>query len=62
MRPGSQADRAGLRVGDVITKVDGHSVLEEQAAMRLGSVYQKDPLRLTVLRDGKEVEHLVKAP
>jgi len=59
---GSPADRAGLRVGDVITKVDGHSVLEHEGSQRLGSVFSKETLHLTILRDGKEATYLVKAP
>ncbi len=62
IKAGSPAERAGLRVGDVITKVDGRSVLEREAAMRLGSAYLKETLHLTVLRDSKEVRILVRIP
>jgi len=59
VRERSAADRAGLRIGDVIVKVDGKSILEEDA---LHGAEQRDHLRLTVRRDGKDFDALVAVP
>ncbi|MEP7002046.1 MAG: PDZ domain-containing protein [bacterium] len=62
VRPGGPADRAGIKVGDVVTKVDGMSILEDAGALRLWSVHHRDNILLTVLRDGKEVGYPIKEP
>jgi S1-C subfamily serine protease len=54
IQPGSAAAKAGLKAGDVLTRVDGHRVgswTEFRALLRPNA-----ELALTVLRDGKEVE------
>ena len=53
VREHSAADRAGLRIGDVITKVEGRSILAEDA---LHDSEQKDQLHMTVRRDGKDID------
>jgi S1-C subfamily serine protease len=53
VRERSAADRAGLRVGDVITKVEGRSILADDA---LRDNEQKDQLHITLRRDGKDIE------
>jgi TonB-dependent SusC/RagA subfamily outer membrane receptor len=55
IRPGSAAERAGLKVGDLVTKVDGHSIGEEEGARILSKLDRQDKLSLTVLRGGKEL-------
>ncbi|MEO8623958.1 MAG: PDZ domain-containing protein [bacterium] len=60
VRPGGPSDRAGIKVGDVVTKVDGMSILEDAGALRLWSVRHRDNILLTVLRDGKEVGYPIK--
>lgn len=62
VRHGGPADRAGVKVGDVILKVDGVSILEDAAAERLASVVRRNELRLTALHERKEVEYLLKFP
>jgi serine protease Do len=56
VEPNSPAEKAGLKEGDVITKVDG-TVLDNTNT--LGSVIaQKNPgdtIALTIIRDGKEI-------
>jgi serine protease Do len=57
---GGPADKAGLRPGDIITKVDGTDVGQSKT---LGSLMAKygvgDTVTLTVLRDGKTQEFKV---
>jgi hypothetical protein len=53
VRERSAADRAGLRVGDLITKVEGKSILNEDA---LRGSDQGNQLHITVRRDGKEID------
>lgn len=53
VRPESAADKAGLRVGDAIVKVEGESVLEHPAWL-IGSD-DRNQLHMTVRRDGKEI-------
>jgi membrane-associated protease RseP (regulator of RpoE activity) len=52
--PNSPAAIAGLKPGDVIVKVDGFSILEDDGAIRL-SRSDNQSLSLTVLRETKEM-------
>jgi C-terminal processing protease CtpA/Prc len=56
VRPESPAELAGLRKNDVVTKVDGLSVLDEAGALKLFRSESAASLRLTILRAGKELE------
>jgi S1-C subfamily serine protease len=56
VRPGSVADKSGLKVGDLIVRVDGRSITE---AGVLQDAARRDNLRLTLRRDGKELEVLM---
>jgi hypothetical protein len=58
--PGSAAERAGLKVGDVVVKVEGHSVLDDEGAKGLARLDRVDVLHLTVRRDGKEIDYTLK--
>jgi len=60
VRPSSVADRAGLRVGDRIVKIDGKSIRDD--ASLLARVETRDRIRLTVRRDGRDLEILLIAP
>lgn len=54
VRDGSPADKAGLRVGDVIVAVDGRRVRDvDQVRNRIGLVRLGQRLRLTIVRDGE---------
>lgn len=55
VREGSAADRAGLRVGDLVVKVNGRSILDDV----LHESENDDTLRLTVRRDGKDIDVLL---
>ena len=58
--PGSAAERAGLQVGDLVVKVEGHSVLDDEGAKGLARLDRVDVLHLTVWRDGKEIDYTLK--
>ena len=53
--PGSPAEKAGLKEGDIITKVNNESIDEKHSLTSLVSGHKVgDEVTLTVLRDGKE--------
>ncbi len=49
------AARAGLRVGDELTHIDGLPITRSDGARRLGAVQPGDKVTLTVRRDGKSL-------
>lgn len=52
---GGGAQQAGIRKGDIITKVDGNTVYESSDLQeKVGRLQPGDKVNLTVLRDGKE--------
>ncbi|MEU7295086.1 trypsin-like peptidase domain-containing protein [Streptomyces exfoliatus] len=54
--PGGPAAKAGLRPGDVITKVDGQRVHNgEELIVKIRAHRPGDRLELTLIRDGKEL-------
>jgi len=55
VEPGSAAERAGLRPGDVITAIDGRAV-DDAATLRnrVGLTRAGETVTLTMLRDGRE--------
>lgn len=56
IRPGSPADKAGLRVRDVITTIDGKPVRDVRAVKnRIGLVRLGQQLNMGVIRDGKTI-------
>lgn len=56
VQPGSSADRAGLKVGDVITKIGDVSVRDTaDLRMRFGLLWSGDVAELTVERAGEPV-------
>jgi len=55
--PGSPAEAAGLRVGDLIRKVDGRAVSSGRPLADVLSAYRPgDRVVLTVEREGREIE------
>ncbi len=54
---GSAAEKAGIKIKDVITHVNGEEVNQEKNLARLISKYkQGEAVKLKILRDGKEME------
>ena len=53
VRPGSPADKAGLRQGDEIIAVEGKSILDEAGILQRAE--QQEQIHLTVRRDGKDM-------
>lgn len=49
------AARAGLRIGDRLTHIDGHAITSREGARRLGAVEPGQRVRLTVTRDGRSL-------
>jgi hypothetical protein len=58
--PGSEAERAGLRVGDVILRVGGKSITDEAGLLQRGE--QRGELALTLRRSGSEIDVTLKLP
>jgi TonB-dependent SusC/RagA subfamily outer membrane receptor len=58
---GGPAERAGIRVGDVVTQIDGKSILGEEGALRFSRGDKAEALHVTVLRDRLAVGYLLKA-
>ncbi len=58
---GSAGDKAGLKAGDVVSKVDGNPITGNEALVATIRGYRPgDSITLTVLRDGKSQEISVK--
>jgi regulator of sigma E protease len=53
--PGSAAERAGFKVGDVITQIDGRRVERFEQVIRNVQLHPGTPMEFRVLRDGREV-------
>ena len=61
VRPGSAAERAGLRKGDVVTGLGGQPVANAQDLHRLITELPRGrDLSLVYVRDGREVDAMVK--
>jgi serine protease Do len=58
--PNSPAERAGLKAGDVVTKLDDRSVPDSRALqLMIGEMSPGRNVRLTVMRDGTEQQRSV---
>jgi S1-C subfamily serine protease len=55
---GSAADKAGIKAGDILTKMDGQRILEETGGLAKLINQKKvgEKVKLTVWRDGEELE------
>ena len=56
----SPAETAGLKAGDVVTKVDGQTIIDSRALqLMIGQMKPGRTVRLSVIRDGVERQHSV---
>lgn len=55
------AERAGIRVGDLVTQIDGKSILGEEGALRFFRTNRNDSMHVTVMRDGLQAGYLLQA-
>jgi hypothetical protein len=62
VRAGGPADRAGMRVGDRVTRVDGLSIVSEAGGLRFLSAARGREMRLTLERDGRAIDVVLRAP
>lgn len=60
LKPNGPAENAGLRIGDVVIKLNGHSILEEAGAVPWYRTGRLTSLDVTVLRDGEERTYTVR--
>ncbi len=57
VQPGSPAEKAGVKVGDVVKEIDGKPVANQAQLMHLlGPKYEGDTITLKLQRGGEEVE------
>jgi len=55
--PGSAADKAGLKKGDVVLEFNGERITQKNSLSKIISKYNPgDKVKLKILRDGKEIE------
>ena len=60
VNPNSPAERAGLKAGDVVIKIDDRSVVDSRALqLIIGEMSPGRNVRLTVVRDGNERQYPV---
>jgi TonB-dependent SusC/RagA subfamily outer membrane receptor len=58
---GGPAGLAGLRPGDVVTEIDGKSILGEEGALRFVRANETSTMQVTVQRNGTTVGYVLKA-
>ena len=54
--PNSSAEAAGIRMGDILTAIDGLSILTEEGSRRFASAASGDEVRLTFERASKLID------
>jgi serine protease Do len=60
VNPGSPAERAGLKPGDVVTKVDDHAVADSRTLrLMIGEMSPGKVVQMAVVRDGMERQYSV---
>jgi TonB-dependent SusC/RagA subfamily outer membrane receptor len=58
---GGPAMRAGIRVGDVVTQIGGKSILRDDGALGFFRATRDDTMRVTVLRDQREIPYVLRS-
>ncbi len=54
--PGSAAETAGFKVGDIITELNGTPIKRFEEIRRIATLHPGEPLSFTLMRQGKEVK------
>lgn len=62
VRTGGAADLAGLEPGDELIVIDGVRVESEEARLPIGELLRTRDVQLRVLRNGEELDLLVRVP
>lgn len=57
----SDADMAGVKVGDRLIGINGYDILDEKTVHHLMTVHPGDKVKLTLHRDGKRIEKQITA-
>ena len=61
LRKHGPAEVAGLRIGDLVTGIDGKSILEEAGALPFLRSARLRSMSVTILRDGTERTYIISA-
>ena len=61
LTPGGPAERAGIRVGDVISHIDGKSILSEEGATRFLRGNKTETMNVTVVRNRVPISYVLRA-
>jgi hypothetical protein len=59
IRAGSPTERAGVKIGDLLLKIDGRSIVDPEGALALARIDKRESVRLTIRRDGKDLDYLI---
>jgi membrane-associated protease RseP (regulator of RpoE activity) len=59
LTPGGLAERAGMRVGDAVLKIDGKSILTEEGVLGFFRTDRKNAMHVTVVRGSQELGYLL---
>ena len=60
LTPGGAAERAGIQVGDLISQIDGKSILSEEGATRFFR-NKTETMNVTVIRNRQPIGYVLKA-
>jgi C-terminal processing protease CtpA/Prc len=60
LTPGGAAERAGIQVGDLISHIDGKSILSEEGATRFFR-NKTETMKITIVRNRQPIGYVLKA-
>ena len=62
VKPGTQSERLGIQVGDIISKYDGVEISSNEQlskAMSMAKYNKKEKVEMVIVRDGKDIKLIV---